>query len=112
MVKSGPIFDIKKLQWMNGKYIREKMNETELITVLEPFLPQEFPEGLLPKVLPLIKDRLVTLTDIGPLTELFYIETAPSKADLVGKKGTSEAAKSYLQAAKTQLEQVSEWKAA
>ncbi len=111
MVKGGPIFDIKKLQWMNGKYIREKMTTEELLTALKPFLPENYPDGLLPKVLPLIKDRLATLADIGPLTELFYVDVTPSKEELIGKKSTVEDAKKYIEAAKTELEKVSNWNA-
>jgi glutamyl-tRNA synthetase len=111
MVKGGPIFDIKKLQWMNGKYIREKMTEEELLLALEPFLPADYPSDLASKVLPLVRDRLVTLGDMEALTDFFYKDSLPAKEDLIGKKGTSEEVRKYIQATKDILESVDEWKA-
>lgn len=111
MVKSGPIFDIKKLQWMNGKYIREKMTEAEVLTAVQPFLPADYPRDLLPKVLPLVRDRLVTLTDMESLTDFFYKESAPTREDLIGKKGTSEETAKYIQATREILASIADWKA-
>ncbi len=113
MVKSGPIFDVKKLQWMNGKYIREKVSTEELIELLQPFLPTNFPTEILPKVLPLVRDRLVLLSDIGPLTEFFYQDVKPQKEELIGKKATVEEAKAFLQTSFEKLSAVTpqDWKA-
>lgn len=99
MVKSGPIFDVTKLNWMNGKYIRERMSEAEVVEALVPFLPADYPAGLLPKVLPLVRDRLVTLADIEELTSFFYREIQVSPEAMVGKKGTLQDVKMYLLAA-------------
>jgi glutamyl-tRNA synthetase len=111
MVKSGPIFDIKKLQWMNGKYIREQMSQDVLIEMLEPFLPINYPVELLPKVLPLVRDRLVTLADIDMLTEFFYKAISPKKEDMMGKKGAAEDAKMFLEGALSKFETVEAWSA-
>lgn len=113
MVKSGPIFDTKKLQWMNGKYIREKLSLEELMTALQPFLPADYPSDLLPKVLPLVRDRLVVLTDIGPLTEFFYKDITPVVADLVGRKATNSEVSEFLLRSKEKLDtvEVQDWKA-
>jgi len=108
---TGPIFDINKLNWMNGKYIREVLSLDELIAKLQPFLPADFPKDLLPKVLPLVRDRLVTLKDIGPLTEFFYRDVETKKEDLIGKKGTADEAKMYLDESIKKFETVTEWKA-
>lgn len=42
--KSGPIFDLEKLRWMNGVYLRE-LSIDELYPLVEPFLQRA---GLLP----------------------------------------------------------------
>ncbi len=109
MQKTGPIFDINKLNWMNGKYIREHMAQSQLEEALLPFLPADYPRGLLSKVLPLVRERLVTLKDIDPLTEFFYHDIHPTKEDLVGKKGTAKQAKEYLDAAIAILAKAKAW---
>ncbi len=111
MVKSGPIFDTAKLNWMNGKYIREEMSTQDLLSALTPFLPSGFPEGLLTKVLPLVKDRLSVLSDIGPLTTFFHTAPQLSKESLLWKKTTELEAKEYIAHAVQLLEQVTDWSA-
>ncbi|HSW89301.1 MAG TPA: glutamate--tRNA ligase [Patescibacteria group bacterium] len=104
MQTTGPIFDVKKLDWMNGKYIREVLKTDEVETALFPFLPDDFPQDLLPKILPLVRERLVTLHDIGPLTEFFYHDIHPTVEELMGKKSSMSEAKKYLEAALSTLE--------
>lgn len=111
MQKAGPIFDISKLNWMNGKYIREHMSESQLLEALAPFLPADYPEGLLPKVLPLVRDRLVTLADIEPLTEFFYKDMDVKKDELLSKKGEASLIKEYLEAALKEFQSVESWTA-
>jgi glutamyl-tRNA synthetase len=111
MQKTGPIFDMNKLNWMNGKYIREHMSETQLLEALQPFLPSTYPQDLLPKVLPLVRDRLVTLADIEPLTEFFYKDIDVKKDELLGKKGTVEQVGEFLASALKEFESVTDWKA-
>ena len=87
MQKTGPVFDVDKLNWMNGKYIRESLTESELIHRLQPFLPADFPQEKMPILLPLVRERLVTLADFEELTSFFYrpisvpLETLLKKAD-------------------------------
>ena len=47
------VFDMKKLDWMNGMYIRQLPLE-ELESKLQPFIPEEFPKEKVALVLPLI----------------------------------------------------------
>lgn len=109
MVKSGPIFDIAKLNWMNGKYIREHMSDEEVIQALTPFLPKNYPLSLLPSVLPLVKDRLVVLSDIEALTGFFYKDIVLTKETLLWKKTTNEEAKTYVESAIAQFSAVDNW---
>jgi glutamyl-tRNA synthetase len=69
--KTGPIFDTKKLDWMNGVYIRA-LPYDELKLRLSNFLPADFPHHLFDAILPLIMERLVTLADIEELSSFFY----------------------------------------
>ena len=76
----GPAFDLKKLEWMNGEYVRAMENE-ELAKRLCDYLKdysknsafQTFrPSDLLP-VIPLIKERLKKLSDFPFLAGFFYV---------------------------------------
>ena len=69
--KQNPIFDIKKLDYFNGKAIREKTNP-QLQALLRTFIPKTWniDKTQLSAITPLIKDRLVTLNDIKSLLNL------------------------------------------
>ena len=85
---TAPVFDIDKLNWFNGIYIRA-LPDTELIKRLKPFIPADCPKELLSKILPLIKERLVTLRDFEELTAFFYRNISVDQAILI-KKSTHD----------------------
>ncbi len=72
--KSGAVFNVEKLQWMNGMYIRD-MGSEEMIEVAEPFLRQAgfdvSDREKMIKVLDAIKDNIHYLAEIPELTEIF-----------------------------------------
>ncbi len=94
---SSPIFDFKKLEWMNGEYIR-KMSDEELAKRLIDYLsglpvqaeeiedkvlgkdshkekkalPQHLTEEKIAELTPLIKERIKTLSDFVPLTNFIF----------------------------------------
>lgn len=67
------VFDLKKLAWINGMYIRRLSNE-QLLARLQLFLPSDYPAARVASLLPLIKERLVTLKDVEPLLSFFFRE--------------------------------------
>ena len=69
--KANPIFNRKKLDWFNGYYIRQK-TDVELGELLKPFLPEGAGQTKLTKIVPLIKDRIVKLSDFLPLAGFFF----------------------------------------
>ena len=81
-------FDMNKLNWMNGIYIR-KLSVADLAKKLEAFLPADFPREKIFAILPLIHDRLVTLAEVEELTEFFY-RPIELDFDLLSKKATAE----------------------
>ena len=107
--KTGPVFDSKKLDWMNGVYIRN-LRQDDLIKRLQPFLPADFPREKLNELLPLVLERLVTLKDIEELTSFFYrpIEVA---AATVARKTTPVIAGAQLLETVQALETVTNWQA-
>jgi glutamyl-tRNA synthetase len=68
--KSNPLFTYNKLDWLNGQYIRQK-SDTELIQLVKPFVKNKLTDKLLTQIIPLIKDRLVKLSDINQLSDFF-----------------------------------------
>lgn len=79
--KAGAVFDLKKLDWINGQYIK-KMTAEELIEKALPFLgekdffanaPGECKNNdYLARVLEIEKERLQKLSDVGEENKFFF----------------------------------------
>jgi len=73
---TAPIFNVEKLRWMNGEYIR-KMADSELMACLYEFdnrIPRD--DGKMMKILPLVKERMKTLAEFWSLASFFYEKPA------------------------------------
>lgn len=70
----GPVFDVQKLKWLNGRYIREDYDAAGLRRELEKWALN--PETL-ERILPLAQPRLMTLSDWGYLTAFFFADEVP-----------------------------------
>jgi glutamyl-tRNA synthetase len=91
---TAPVYDLDKLNWLNGQYIRA-LSDGELLSRLSPFIPEDCPKSLASEILPLIKERLVTLRDFEDLTSFFYRDIQVDQAILT-KKSTPEIVESQL----------------
>jgi glutamyl-tRNA synthetase len=99
----GPVFDLEKLEWMNGVYIRKKSNQ-ELAKLLQPYLP-DLDEGQIKQAVPLIKDRLKRLSDVKQLLN-YLTKRIDYKKDLLLNRGTKpETAKQMLEESKQLFKQ-------
>ncbi len=67
----GPAFDIKKLEWMCGEYVR-KLNIQNLKFKIIEYIGHNYPEDLVEKTIPLIQERIRKLSDYLPLCEFFF----------------------------------------
>jgi glutamyl-tRNA synthetase len=65
--KANGMFHVEKLNWFNQQYIKKLSNE-ELAGKLKSFTNKKDFE----KLIPLVRDRLVTLRDFDSLTDYFY----------------------------------------
>ena len=92
--KSGAIFDIDKLNWLNGVYIRgltvdeltfELLDYWKIFPSLE--LPVNIDYDLLKRIVPLISERIKTLNDAGPLISYFFSDTVKYKKEQILQKG-------------------------
>ncbi len=71
--KGGPIFDIDKLNWINGVYIRSK-SVIEIKKLIKPYLIYDIENKKLEEIIKLIQDRLKKLSEINDLIS-FFVET-------------------------------------
>ncbi|MDD2274371.1 MAG: glutamate--tRNA ligase [Candidatus Pacebacteria bacterium] len=86
--KSAAIFNIDKLDWINGLYIRE-MSLMELTEKCLPYLPQMPIEELL-KIVALYHERLKKLSEITELTNYFFKEKLDYDKELLRWKDMSD----------------------
>lgn len=73
--KSNPVLNQKKLDWFNGHYIRQK-SDKELLQLIKPYFPQ-----ITLQIIPLIKDRLTTLSDAKSLAGFFFTRPQPQSVN-------------------------------
>jgi len=81
----GPVFDIQKLRWLNGRYIREDYDAPRLRQALETWA---LSPDTVERIVPLVQPRLETLSDWGYLTAFFFADAVPldrGKLQLKGK---------------------------
>jgi glutamyl-tRNA synthetase len=64
--KAGAIFDRDRLDYLNGVYIRS-LTDADLALRLRPFLPEAIDDATLAGLVPLLKERMVRLTDAAEL---------------------------------------------
>jgi glutamyl-tRNA synthetase len=103
----GPIFDVEKLSWLNGMWIREDLDEQQLAQRLVEWA---FNQENLMAVLPHAQKRMETLSDFAPLTSFLVSGqlgvTEESFADI--KRDTADVVRD-LQFALWRLEEQREW---
>ncbi len=86
--KSGAIFDVQKLKWMNGQYIR-KLSPDQLYATVLPVLTTENVQKLshfniseMTRLFFSVKDNLETLTDINTLVSVYALSSKEYETSL------------------------------
>ncbi|WP_394203001.1 glutamate--tRNA ligase [Marinagarivorans algicola] len=103
----GPIFDLEKLNWLNGLWIREDLNEEALADRLTQWALNR--ENML-AVLPHVQKRMNTLSDFMPLVGFMLAGNLPlTPASFDGLKIDEQARLKVLQFSLWQLEALTEW---
>ena len=102
----GPVFDVEKLKWLNGRYLREKMSHEE---VLQKLLEWKGGPDFFREIIPLALPRLETFSDFFPISQ-FLLNEIPTYQfeDLIGKQESVEVAR-ILKIAEWELEKTSPW---
>ncbi|MCM2130330.1 glutamate--tRNA ligase [Larsenimonas rhizosphaerae] len=103
----GPVFDLEKLTWLNGVYIREDLSNEAL---LRHMMQWAFNEEYIEQILPQVRPRIQTLSDVMPLAGHFF-GGLPSvtPADFEDVKLDAETVVDLLQLLVWRLEVVRHW---
>jgi glutamyl-tRNA synthetase len=97
----GPVFDLTKLKWLNGEYIRALTPESFYKALRETILCDAY----LQQIAPLVQTRIETLGEFGNLTHfLFADDIMPPAEVFVPKKRTPEETLAFAAEQLTVLE--------
>ncbi|WP_347331829.1 glutamate--tRNA ligase [Marinimicrobium locisalis] len=103
----GPIFDVEKLSWLNGLWIREDLSTEQLADRLQAWVYNR--ETLL-QVLPHAQPRMETLGDFAPLVSFLATgNLGLTEAHFTGNKMELDEQKRVLQFALWRLEALRHW---
>ncbi|MBI4330275.1 MAG: glutamate--tRNA ligase [Chloroflexi bacterium] len=119
--RTAAIFNIEKLNWMNGVYIR-KLGIDDLCVRILPFLKKgmgprvqrSLPEGYIRAIIPLVQERARTLTEFVELMDFFFDEELGYDPQMLISKGikSKEAAFGAFRAARQGIEHLARFDAA
>ena len=65
----GPVFDLEKLTWLNGLYLREELDDEAFLKAL---MEWAFNERYVKEILPQVRPRVETLSEVVPLAGHFF----------------------------------------
>ncbi len=103
----GPIFDVEKLNWLNGLWIREELDDVELGQKLKSWLLNQ---QKLMEVIPHVKQRMEVLSDFIPMVAFLASGKLPvTESDYAANKLDIETQKKILQFALWKLEALRSW---
>jgi len=120
IVKNPAIFDVEKLTWMNGVYMRALRPERladllveRLEDDLSPAVPRPLDRGYVLRIVPLVQERIKLLDEAAPLTAFFFVEGPLDymPETLLGKRfiGRGREARKTLEVAMERLSKVERW---
>jgi len=112
--RTAAIFNMDKLSWMNGVYIRS-LTADEFFEAVQPYLMMDIPAGealisseeYVRDILPLVQERARTLAEVAELAQFFFIDELDYEPGLlIGKNMTRESAIQALETAQERLGQL------
>ncbi|MBS1798982.1 MAG: glutamate--tRNA ligase [Acidobacteria bacterium] len=90
----GPVFDLAKLKWLNGEYLRKLSPEDFFLAIRE----RVFGDDYLRHISALMQNRIETLTQFGDMTGFFFSDNVlPPPEVWVPKKRTPEDTLAFAQ---------------
>ncbi|MGV6807582.1 MAG: glutamate--tRNA ligase [bacterium] len=102
----GPVFDVEKLDWLNGLWIRE-LDDSEFANRVASWAINRDHLG---KMIPLVKERVEKFSDLAPLLG-FMLSGLPklSQQDFDGLKTDIETTRKILQFSAWRLDGIRHW---
>jgi glutamyl-tRNA synthetase len=109
----GPIFDLEKLSWLNGKYLRGLPSEG----LLERLRSGLLSDGYLLQVIPLVQERIEKLEDFVDYARFFFVGEVAYDAEALKKlvpKGRTprDTAKTLKELLEEHLDALLDWQPA
>ena len=103
----GPIFDVEKLKWLNGLWLREDYTDESLAIKLHEWLLNQ--ENLM-QVMPHVKQRMDVLSDFIPMVAFLASGNLNlSESDFTANKLSLDEQKKILQFSIWELESLRTW---
>ena len=97
----GPVFDLTKLKWLNGEYLRA-LSGDGFFDALRSTL---FSDDYLRRIAPLVQTRINTLAEFGDMTDFFFKDdVVPAVEVFLPKKHTVEETVAFAAEQLTMLE--------
>jgi glutamyl-tRNA synthetase len=87
--KSGAVFNIKRLDYLNGFYIRQKSTK-KLAELCQPYLPKADLKYI-EKIVVIYQERLKKLSEIGELADFFFKDKLEYDKNLLRWKEMSDS---------------------
>ncbi|MCU1445824.1 MAG: glutamyl-tRNA synthetase [Cryobacterium sp.] len=116
----GPVFDLDKLGWLNGHYVRE-LSEQDFAARALPFLVSaglvslpvsEDELAVLASVVPLVQTRVAVLSELPDLVRFLFVDEDVFRVDpAAAAKALGEGSGAVLTAAADALSAVEQWSA-
>jgi glutamyl-tRNA synthetase len=105
----GPIFDLAKLDWLNGRFLRERLDATSFVRRVQEWAGS--PERI-ERIAQLAAPRIERLSDIGPLLAFLFSGRLSLTAESFAKtKLDNETTRSVLSRALAELDALPAWNA-
>jgi glutamyl-tRNA synthetase len=106
------VFDMAKMEWMNGLYIRN-LKLADFVERVQPFLRAaqvNLPADQFAAIAPLVQERVKLLTEVAPMVEFLTDKPLDRQMDAMFQKGIDVAkAEEILSRAKASLESLTDF---
>jgi len=112
--RTAAVFNLEKLDWMNGMYIR-RLTADEFFDAVQPFLMTDKAAGealisdekYVKDILPLVQERARTLSEVPELTQFFFADELEYDTNLLlGKNMSPQTVAEALEASQQRLRQL------
>ena len=103
----GPVFDLKKLTWLNARYLRETLSPEQLLDRAKEWMLNDRSWS---RIFPLAQKRIEKFTDLVPLSAYLFADRLDYPAELLVTKALDgPAIARLLKIAQWELEKLNGW---